>query len=759
MPVRPLASGLSRLAIWVQGTSVEFGRVGGHAVLFLNVPLRGPGTVLEGHPPVDSASGPAERMASPLTLRAGKEPLLRPHPMTEFDLSRTGTRNDDVPHEPLSHASFNVTGRWTYWLEDLITTSPQRWATVEVWDEDAGVDDLLWTGLTDEEGNFTSAEIPRAEEVGQGNQDVYVRFVACNTAVCAQATNGTTYSWRTETVTLTAEDTFSFGTRASGTNQFAQRPFQYINNAWDYAVNFGGLGPILGQVRVLMPDACTFYTLSDDTIHLCAGGIDDRSPDDVGHEYAHYVQDKMYGDSFWPSPGGVHFLCGDGQHRGLSWTEGFANFFGPRANQAVVDPQDHFYTRPWDGSLFSFDLEGPIVCPSSVTGDDNELRVAFALWDLADDVDDGPWDIGVRHAPDVLFGAITGCDQSSYREFYDGGQCNWIDRGNPRFDFLATALQNTIDYNLEPETEVTSPSAFSWVGGSLVATANATDPDSSVTSVEFRVSRSAACASFELPGVIDASAPFSVMLDTTSLADGRNYWVCARGADELEDGAWAASSRSFGLDTTAPVSTASIDGMLGVEGWYVTPVTVELLASDITSGVASVSYRLDQEEVRAYTNPFEVQGDGIHTVAFFAVDAAGNVENIQPLLVLIDTGPPQIQILQPTPGAYIGQSEMTLTWSVTDTGAGVEACAVRLDGGPVIPVLSDRMFTFTGIADGAHQVFVSCEDRVDRVAEVEVSFTVDSNPLSPTGPFGPTLVLGLAGIVILFVALLLRRRK
>ena len=508
-----------------------------------------------------------------------------------------------------------------------------------------------------------------------------------------------------------------------------------------------------------MPDACTFYTLLDDTIHLCAGGIDDRSPDDVGHEYAHYVQDKMYGDSFWPSPGGVHFACEDGQHRGLSWTEGFADFFGPRANQAVVDPQDHFYTRPWDGSLFSFDLESTQICPSTITGDDNEFRVASALWDLVDDVDDGPWDIGIRHPPDVLLGAITGCDQSTYRDFYDGGKCNWIDRGNPRFDLLATALQNTIDYNLEPVTEVTSPSAFSWVGRALVASANATDPDSNVTSVEFRVSRSAICANFELPGVIDASAPFSAILDTTFLADGRNYWVCARGTDELEAGAWAASSQSFGLDTTAPASTASVDGVLGIEGWYVAPVTVELLASDITSGVASISYRLDQEEVRAYADPFEVQGDGIHTVAFFAVDIAGNVENIQPLLVLIDTGPPQIQILQPTPGAYIGESEMTLTWSVTDTGAGVEACAVRLDGGPLIPVGGDLMFTFTDVADGAHQASVSCEDRVNRVAEVEVSFTVDTNPLSPTGPFGPTLVLGIAGIVILLVALLLRRRK
>ncbi len=227
----------------------------------------------------------------------------------------------------------------------------------------------------------------------------------------------------------------------------------------------------------------------------------------------------------------------------------------------------------------------------------------------------------------------------------------------------------------------------------------------------------------------------------------------------MEAGTWAASSHSLGLDTTPPASRAAVEGILGVEGWYVAPVIVELQASDTTSGVASLSYRLDGGEVRVYTDPFPIQGDGIHTVAFFAIDVAGNVESIQPLLVFIDTGPPLVQILQPTAGAYIGQSVVTLTWSVTDSGAGVESCSVRLDGGPLILVQGDPTFSFTDVADGPHQATVSCEDRVERSAEVEVAFTVDTNPLSLTGPFGPTVVMGIAGLAIHVVAFLLNRRK
>ncbi|MFQ5918653.1 MAG: OmpL47-type beta-barrel domain-containing protein, partial [Thermoplasmata archaeon] len=210
---------------------------------------------------------------------------------------------------------------------------------------------------------------------------------------------------------------------------------------------------------------------------------------------------------------------------------------------------------------------------------------------------------------------------------------------------------------------------------------------------------------------------------------------------------------------TPPATTASVEGILGVEGWYVAPVTVELRGADAASGVASISFRVDAGEVRMYADPFEIRGDGLHTVAFFGTDVAGNVEDVQPLLVLIDTGPPLIQILQPTPGAYLGHSAVTLTWSVTDAGAGVAGCAVQLDGGPSTPVPEEATHTFSDVEDGAHQASVSCSDRVDRVAEVAVSFTVDTNPLSLTGPFGPTVVMGIAGLVILVVALLLRRRK
>ncbi|MFQ5907546.1 MAG: OmpL47-type beta-barrel domain-containing protein [Thermoplasmata archaeon] len=759
LSILPHSPGFSRLVVRVTGVSPHFGRLGGHAVVYLDVPPEGAGQVRYGNPWVVSSSRPTALVADPLLVPTRETRDHRPLPATDTSVLPSDIQHPRTPLPPQSHASFNVTGQWNYWLEDDATTAPQRWATVQVWDEDmADPDDLLWTGMTDETGNFTSPDLRRTELDGPGNQDVYVRFLACNAAVCVQTTEGKTYRWQTETITVGNEDTIDLGARASSDNQFAQRPFQYINDGWDYAANLGSIGLVLGQVRVLTPGPCTFYSPADDTIHLCADGIDDKSPDDVNHEYAHYVQDKLYGDSFWPSPGGPHTACGVAQHRGLSWTEGFADFFGPRANQEIVDPLDHFYTRPWDGSLFSLDLEDASVCPATVRGDDNELRVATTLWDLTDDVDDGPLDVGIAHAADVILGAIEGCNQSSYRDFYDGGDCNWVDRGNPRFDFLATGFQNTIDYNSAPMAQVTSQAAFVWVGDALVATASATDPDSPVTRMEFGIGLTAGCGNFPFI-LVDALAPYAVTMDLSSLSDAPGYQVCARGADAMEVGEWAQSASHFGIDRTPPSSTATLSGTLGPGGWFSTSVTVELAGTDATSGIASLTYRLDGGAVQDYTEPFVVAGDGTHTVAFFAVDEAGNTEPVQPLVVLIDTGPPVIQIVHPAPLSFVGQSDVVLQWSVADSGAGVAACAVSLDRGPPVLVEEETSFTFSEVADGRHVAAVSCSDLVDRVDEVEVGFIVDTSFISPTGPLGPTFILVLVGLAFLGVALFLQRRR
>ncbi|MBN1281344.1 MAG: choice-of-anchor J domain-containing protein, partial [Candidatus Thermoplasmatota archaeon] len=79
------------------------------------------------------------------------------------------------------------------------------------------------------------------------------------------------------------------------------------------------------------------------------------------------------------------------------------------------------------------------------------------------------------------------------------------------------------------------------------------------------------------------------------------------------------------VDTTPPVTTCTLDGVLE-GGIYVSDVTVTLTATDDLSGVNYTMYKLDSGVYVEYTAPFVVTDDGDHTVSFYSVDLAGNIE-------------------------------------------------------------------------------------------------------------------------------------
>src|SRR5947208_11487522 len=88
------------------------------------------------------------------------------------------------------------------------------------------------------------------------------------------------------------------------------------------------------------------------------------------------------------------------------------------------------------------------------------------------------------------------------------------------------------------------------------------------------------------------------------------------------------------VDTTKPVSTAAASGTPGNNGWYVTIATLVLNASDLTSGVARISYRVDGGPWQTYSVPF-VLGEGVHLVEYNATDNAGLTETTNSLTVKV----------------------------------------------------------------------------------------------------------------------------
>jgi len=211
------------------------------------------------------------------------------------------------------------------------------------------------------------------------------------------------------------------------------------------------------------------------------------------------------------------------------------------------------------------------------------------------------------------------------------------------------------------------------------------------------------------------------------------------------------------VDATSPQSTAVLSGERGDHGWYRTPVVVSLQASDATSGVDVLAYRVGTGTWRPYGDPFTLSS-GVHTIQFTATDKAGWLEPAQTLTVRVDETPPALAAVQ-TPG-HSTSHDVTLTWSASDSGSGVDRFEVAVDGGGWTR-LGTEPTARLHLADGAHTVVIRATDAAGNRAESSVAITIDTNMFSLGGPYGgaPTGVLLVAIIVLVSIAIAWSRRR
>ncbi|MEO6412514.1 MAG: PxKF domain-containing protein [Pedococcus sp.] len=142
-----------------------------------------------------------------------------------------------------------------------------------------------------------------------------------------------------------------------------------------------------------------------------------------------------------------------------------------------------------------------------------------------------------------------------------------------------------------------------------------------------------------------------------------------------------ASVTGLQIDRTAPATAPSVRDTDSDNGWYATAPTVTLKASDSLSTVASTWYRVDGGSPQAYTGPFTQSLEGIHTVTFWSVDKAGNVEDqdkdVNTITVRVDTTAPGITGSR-TPAANAfgwNNGPVVVSFECTDSGgSGVCSC-------------------------------------------------------------------------------------
>nr|MDO8081490.1 NosD domain-containing protein [Candidatus Freyarchaeota archaeon] len=153
------------------------------------------------------------------------------------------------------------------------------------------------------------------------------------------------------------------------------------------------------------------------------------------------------------------------------------------------------------------------------------------------------------------------------------------------------------------------------------------------------------------------------------------------------------------IDVTPPTTSIDLSGVIGLNSWYLSNVTVTLTATDDIMGVAKIEYRLEGTPWTTYIVPFAITDEGITTVYYRSFDLVGNEEEAKSMTIRIDETPPTTELVIGThyvdeAGNIYVTSDTMFTITATDAFSGVAYSYYRINGGDWIEYVEP--FTITG---------------------------------------------------------------
>ncbi|MEO6201169.1 MAG: PxKF domain-containing protein, partial [Cryobacterium sp.] len=138
------------------------------------------------------------------------------------------------------------------------------------------------------------------------------------------------------------------------------------------------------------------------------------------------------------------------------------------------------------------------------------------------------------------------------------------------------------------------------------------------------------------------------------------------------------------IDRTAPTTGASVPTPLAT-GWYSDDVTVTLTGHDAVSGIGDTYFSVDGGDAQTYGAPFLFTTRGEHTIAFWSIDLAGNLEarTGNEITVKIDGAPPVTTVINPISPAsgWFVTSGIPVAFTAADAESGISATYYSIDGG------------------------------------------------------------------------------
>lgn len=169
---------------------------------------------------------------------------------------------------------------------------------------------------------------------------------------------------------------------------------------------------------------------------------------------------------------------------------------------------------------------------------------------------------------------------------------------------------------------------------------------------------------------------FEVEAILRSIVDNPAY--SAMGLDDVK-------TSTLDPDTTKPTTSATVSPQPSTFGWNKEDATVKLKATDNEGGwgVKEISYRINEGE------PTTKQGDSVEvpaitaegetTIAYYATDKVGNVEDEQSLKVKIDKTAPAVKSTSPADQATNVSLSAPISATLFDSGSGIDPSTINTD--------------------------------------------------------------------------------
>lgn len=193
--------------------------------------------------------------------------------------------------------------------------------------------------------------------------------------------------------------------------------------------------------------------------------------------------------------------------------------------------------------------------------------------------------------------------------------------------------------------------------------------------------------------------------DLAAPADGvhRLYLWLRDGAGNTDHTTAPVQGPFLRYDGTPPATTIDVDGNLGSNGWYRSPVNATLAATDGTSGVSALRYRVGGGEWKLAPSgsvSLSYAEAGVYNLEYYAEDVAGNKEAVKTRAVKVDYTAPVPSQVSVLPEKGSATNSFRLEWPTIEDLSGVTGAYVKFGGPP------------SGPADG---VFYAGADAVDGV--------------------------------------------